>query len=138
MARRQRRRDRAKEQHWRRVVRDWRRSRLSIREFCDWQELSEGSFYAWRRELTKRDKEAAGVAMQAESKRRPAKKNGAASVSPPMFLPVRVVAEPPTRDTSAKPRIEVRLPSGVRLRVPAGYDRQSLADLLTALETRPC
>ena len=51
MAGRRWRRDREKERTWRRRLRDWRRSRLSVREFCDWHALSEPSFYAWRREL---------------------------------------------------------------------------------------
>jgi hypothetical protein len=36
----------AKERHWRRMVRHWRRSGLNVREFCDWQGLSEACFYA--------------------------------------------------------------------------------------------
>jgi hypothetical protein len=39
-------RDLAKERHWRRTVRHWRRSGLNVREFCDWQGLSEACFYA--------------------------------------------------------------------------------------------
>ncbi len=44
-------RDPAKERRWRRVVRDWQASGLSVRQFCRRQGLSEPSFYAWRREL---------------------------------------------------------------------------------------
>ena len=52
-------RDRAKERQWRRIMRHWRSSGLSVRDFCDWQALSEPNFYAWRRELAQRDREAA-------------------------------------------------------------------------------
>ena len=37
-----RRRDQAKERHWRRLLREWRRSGLSVRDFCDWQALADG------------------------------------------------------------------------------------------------
>jgi len=122
MGRKQRRRDPEKERSWRQAVRDWRRSGLSVREFCDWQALSEVSFYAWRRELGKRDREAAS--------RRESRRNGQAT-SAPQFLPVQVVAE---HDPQASGCVEVQLPSGVRLRVPSGFDRQTLCDLLAALE----
>jgi len=50
--------DRGKERFWRRVVGQWRRSGLTIRDFCEQQSLSEPSFYAWRRTIAERDREA--------------------------------------------------------------------------------
>ena len=50
-------RDRGKERFWRRVVRQWRASGLSIRDFCREEGLPEGNFYAWRRILAQRDAE---------------------------------------------------------------------------------
>ena len=52
MAKRQR--DRAKEQQWRRLIAEWRRSQLNIRVFCLQRQLSEASFHAWRRTLAER------------------------------------------------------------------------------------
>lgn len=143
MAQRQRRRDPAKERHWRRIVQRWRRSRLSVREFCDWQELSEASFYAWRRELTKRDREVSGASStEKAASRAAAEQNGSVAFAAPMFLPVQVVPETQTVATGgSSPRtdcIEVHLTSGVRLQVPAGCNRQALVEVLAALETRPC
>jgi hypothetical protein len=141
MARSQRRRDSAKERHWRRIVQQWRRSRLSVREFCDWQELSEASFYGWRRELAKRDREALGSPAAVKSESRVAEPNGLAAARTPAFLPVQVVPETQTVVTGRAPRtdcIEVHLLSGVRLHVPAGCDRWALVEVLAALETRPC
>ena len=131
MVRRQRRRDPEKERLWRRLVKDWRRSGLSVREFCDWQSLSEASFYAWRRELAKRD--------WAATPRGARTMNGptSPSSSPAQFLPVRIVADA-ALDSGASRCLEVQLPTGVRLRIPSGFDRQTLADVLSALETRPC
>ena len=47
--------ERAKEQWWRRQVRQWRSSGLSVRAFAPQQGLSEPSFYAWRRTLAERE-----------------------------------------------------------------------------------
>ncbi len=114
----------AKERRWRRLLRGWRRSGLSVREFCEWHALSEPSFYSWRRELGKRDREAAS--------RRATRRNGLATDTA-QFLPVHVIEEA-VQDPPASRWVEVQLPSGVRLRVPAGFDRQTLADVLAALE----
>ncbi len=56
----------------------------------------------------------------------------------PAFLPVRVVADELAASPRSASRLEVQLPTGVKLRVPAGFDRQTLADVLAALESRPC
>jgi hypothetical protein len=131
MGRRQRRRDPAKERFWRRTLKDWRRSRLSVREFCDWQTLSEASFYAWRRELAQRDRSApARGAQTVNSPTSP-------SLSAAQFLPVQVVADA-VLDSGASRCLEVQLPTGVQLRIPSGFDRRTLADVLAVLETRPC
>jgi hypothetical protein len=124
---RRRRRDPEKERLWRRLVKKWQRSGLNVREFCDWQALSEPSFYAWRRELAIRAREraAAGTARVTER----------ASDDPannPQFLPVQVVADG-SHERETGGCLEVRLPSGVQLRIPSGFDRQTLTDVLSAL-----
>ena len=48
-------RDGSKERFWRRMVRLWRRSDLTIRAFCQLHDLAEPSFYAWRRTLDDRE-----------------------------------------------------------------------------------
>ena len=128
MGRRERGRDREKERGWRRAFKDWRRSGLSVREFCDWRSLSEASFYAWRRELAIRDRE--GEARRASPVNGP-------GTNRPQFLPVHVVADA-ALPSGASRFLEVRLPSGVRLRIPSGFDRQTLTDVLATLEARPC
>jgi len=47
--------DPAREQHWRQLVSEWRASGLSVREFCSQRQVTEATFYAWRRELQRRD-----------------------------------------------------------------------------------
>ena len=140
-------RDLAKERRWRRIVRRWRSSGLSIREFCDWQELSEPLFYAWRRELSKRDREAAaaassnGAATVGRSKR-----NGSTRAPVPAFVPVRVVADESPVESAGPARaggLELHLRGGVRLSVPPECDRALLRDVIACFrgmqpEDRPC
>lgn len=101
-------RDAAKERFWRRVVRHWRHSKLSVRAFCRQQGLRESNFYAWRRTLLQRD------ALDAA------------------FVPVQVVAE----DQPARPRgaVELVLANGRLLRLEPGFDAPTLQRLLTLLE----
>ena len=88
------RRDPAKVRHWRRIVRDWRRSGLSARDFCDWQGLSEPSFYAWRRELALRDREAAsGTSPSGAKSAGRGTQRGSGRAPAPVFVPVRVVPD---------------------------------------------
>ena len=121
-------RDPAKERRWRQLMRDWRMSGLSIRQFCSQHGVSQPSFYVWRRELAKRDQEAAERRRHAASRRsRPA----------PAFLPVQVVASAPDQSERSG-CLEVQLPTNVLLRIPSGFDRQTLTDVLAALESATC
>jgi hypothetical protein len=99
-------RDRTKERRWRRIVREWRKSGLSVGDFCDWQALSEPSFYAWRRELAKRDREAAAVATEITPARddRPVKQDGPSRTPATAFLPVRVVTDGAAEDAASLSR----------------------------------
>jgi len=105
-------RDVAKERFWRRVVERWRRAGISIRAFCRRESLSEPSFYAWRRELRRRDHEKTSVR------------------SRPAFVPVRVAA--------SAPFLELVLAAGRVLRVPPGFDGPTLREVVAALETPSC
>jgi hypothetical protein len=115
MARRQRRIDEGKHEHWRRILQSWRASGLSVRGFCGRRKIPESQFWWWKRRLAERV-EAASV------------KAG------PDFVPVMIV-EPPSPTSAA---IDIRLTSGHRLRVRAGCDRRLLAEVVALLEGRPC
>ena len=101
MAKKQR--DPTREQYWRDLVSQWQASGWSVREFCSRRRVTEASFYAWRRELQRRDPQC------------PAS---------PVFVPVTVV---PT-----KAMVEVRCPSGHVVTV-ANADRDTLQHLFAAL-----
>jgi len=103
-------RDARKEQQWRRWIADWRASGLSVQAFCARYGLSQASFYAWRRELQRRDAEL------------------------PAFVPVRVVgAELPARGSA----LEVVLRGGRTVRVAPGFDAATLQQVVAALEEEP-
>lgn len=122
------RRDAGKERFWRGCVRQWRESGLSVRAFCRREALSEPSFYAWRRELARR--ETSALRSQPPSRpqpRRAAKRGG--------FVPVEVVA---AKLAAPAASIEILLPRGRRLRVRPGFDRETLQTVLEILERRPC
>ena len=105
-------RDSRKEQQWRRWIGQWQRSGLTIRAFCEQHNLSQPSFYAWRRAIQHRD----------------------AALDP--FVPVQFV---PDEQPLSASLIEVVLPGGSTLRVPPRFDAASLRQLLLVLqEGRPC
>jgi len=105
-------RDPKLERRWRDLITRWERSNLTVRDFCAAEGVSEPSFYAWRRELAAREQE-----------------SGPATAPVPTFVPVRVT--PPAV-------IELVLPTGVVLRVPAGADPAAVAQLVAALGASPC
>lgn len=127
--------ERVKEQFWRRTLRLWQRSGLTIRDFCRQQGLAEPNFYAWRRTLAQRE-QATGShrppdrrAKQATTLGRP---SPATSPSrPAAFVPVAVVADRPTT-------VEVVLGQGRVVRVAAGFDPALLLRVLQVLEGASC
>ena len=112
-----------KQRFWQRAVGQWRRSGQSVRQYCRANALSEPSFYAWRRELRQRGR-------SSRATRR-------APRGPASFLPVRVVAAANPFPAAAD-GVEIVLDRQRTVRVGAGFDRQTLADVLAVLEARSC
>ena len=102
--------DLGKEQFWRQVLAQHRRSGLTVLQFCAERGLSGATFYGWQRELKKRDGQATA------------------------FVPVQVV----TDDACGNANVEIVLAAGRRLRVGPGFDPQTLAQVLDVLEGRSC
>ncbi len=121
-----RRASRVKEQFWREHVRRQAAGTLSVRRYCERHELSEPSFYAWRRELARRDalalRPAAVVPRRNEVAEQPAE-----------FLRVHLQPEA----AGGKAPIEIVLPGELRVLVPAGATRGQVRDVLSALGVVP-
>ena len=132
-------RDLKRERFWRAVLRRQPRSGLTVREFCRREQLSEPSYYAWRRALARRDREAQS---------RPGQRGRASSAawltmarrSPtacrPSFQELAILEG--SGRNGAGCCLEIILPDGCRVRVPEEVDRGLLADVLSALEGRRC
>ena len=108
MARRTKRRDPELERFWRRSIAERERSGLSVREHCVRHGVKEANFYAWRREIAKRDRAIAAAVK---------------------FVPLHVRSDA---------IIEVVLSAGVIVRVPVGAEATSVAELVAALRAASC
>ena len=97
----------SKQDVWRRRMRRFSRSRLTVAEFCYREDVSVAAFYQWRRKLVALDPSSAATARAQSQGGLPAQ---VVSGAPNGFVPVRVW------QSSA---IEVRLPNGVLLTLPA-------------------
>jgi hypothetical protein len=89
-----------KEKFWRSLVEEQRRCGLSVRAFCRQKAISEPSFYAWRKELQKRDAEKAAGGGG----------NG-------RLIPVEVIR--PTCENAAPSRDDVKTP--LEICTPGGF-----------------
>jgi transposase-like protein len=110
--------DAGKQRHWLDLVQRWQRSKLTVREFCEYHQLSEASFYAWRRVLRER-----GLIQDP-----PTESNTSAT---PAFVKLTVAAEP-----AAASVVEVVLRDRRLLRVRPGFDADMLLQLVRLLEER--
>lgn len=127
MSKARRRRDESKEQFWRGLVKGFDAKQTTIRRWCADHGVSEPSFYAWRRELKRRDEQ---LARTSRPKQR---------IS---LLPVKVLRAVHSGSKSSAARLIVCLPSKVRLYVTVDQLRCVL-DVLTSAssvepERRPC
>jgi hypothetical protein len=122
------RRDAAKHRFWEECVTRWRKSGLSVREFCRREALAEPSFYGWRRELARRE-------TGEHPSRQPARPQSRRVAKRTTFLPVEVVA---ANFAAPAAGLEIVLPRGRRVRVRPGFDRLTLEAVLDILERRPC
>jgi len=104
-------RDRGKEQVWRKWIGNWRRGTLTVDAFCARYGLSDSAFRYWQRTIAERD---------------------GAPAEMPAFVAVGVATVPMTST------LEVVLGCGRVVRVPAGFDAETLRQLLAVLEVPPC
>lgn len=132
-------RDAAKESRWREQVQAQALSGLSVRAYCRQQQLSEPSFYAWRKELAKREQERQPQVQQASA---PTPSVRAAQATRPTFAEVLlsspVTVSPATVPSTTAALIEIILTAGQRILVAPGFDSPTLQAVLAVLERPRC
>jgi hypothetical protein len=115
----------AKERLWREHVARQAAGGLTVRAYCERHALAEPSFYAWRRELARRD-----AAADRGGRRSPERPSSRAvpfvQLKGPQDFPCPTAV------------IEIVLTGGTVVRVPRGADEGTLAAVLTTLRARPC
>lgn len=120
-----------KESFWLNHIRRWLKSKIGVRDYCDHHRLAEGSFYRWRRTLALR-----GLV--------PWKNSATATSATPAFVSVQVAtltsstASSTAMRSSASSALEVVLGNGRVVRVPTGFDAETLRRLVGTLEERTC
>ena len=108
--------DSGKVQRWRQLIERWQHSGLSVRAFCQRQQLAIPSFYTWRRRLRRDD----GLANH--------------ETTAVTFLPVHVRPD----DTGTQVPLEIVLANGRCLRIPRDFDAAHLREVLRTLEESSC
>jgi hypothetical protein len=105
-------RDPQKERFWRQMLKRWHSSGLTVQAFCRKCQLSQASFYAWRRILAARDAETVH------------------------FAQVQVLADESSPSISPLPQAALELVLGNQrvLRIGASFDATTLRQLLPILE----
>ena len=88
--------DARKHELWRQRLADFRRSKLSVAEFCRSEQLSQASFYQWRRKLAANKSRSRGTSVE-----------HADTPTAEHFLPVEVAAAPA--------RLQFAFPNGAQL-----------------------
>jgi hypothetical protein len=119
--------DPAKEASWRDRIKQWEASGLSIREFCQKQELKETSFHYWRREIKRRDK------------KRPSPKKKAKEEKQISFASVQMTT--PflcSNERLYDNEIEISLSNGSRIRFRSGIASELLREVLRIVGTPTC
>ena len=109
------RRSELKERFWRKLIGGFEAAGGSVRSWCESHGVSEPSFYAWRRDLARRDRATA----ESRTSR---------------FVPVRVESAAPAVAASSDAEVTLLLPSGLRLQTSV----TRLAAVLDVLEARSC
>jgi len=94
--------DSGKERVWRGRLWRFRKSRLTVAQFCRSEGVSDATFYQWQRRLAKRGRE--------DTSQGPKPTRS--------FLPVRVT--PASAPTQEAPPVEIHLPNGTRVCLPCG------------------
>jgi hypothetical protein len=106
-----------KESFWRSHLERQSVSGESIRGYCRWRGLSEGSFHFWRREIANRDRDGTQTCGR----------------GPAGLMAVKIVDEP-SRSSMAAPTLEIECPGGTVIRVREEVSLDVLQRVLRACQ----
>jgi len=101
-------------ERWTRIVREWRKSGLGVRAFCQKHGVPEYGLYAWRR--------------RSRNEKSPERRDGKGA-----FVPVRVVPQ-----GGSSTGLEISFPSGHVLRAGPQVDAETLARAVSLPDRKPC
>lgn len=116
-----RRRDEKRDQYWLDLIAEQKSSDLTITDFCRVKKIHLGSFFSWRKKLSK--------LFPSEPQPIETKTPSAKFVPVELPLPARATFEP---------GVEILLPSGCRIVVPPKFSVDSLRDILCVLKESSC
>ena len=116
--------DIARQDRWLALIRRWQRSQTTIRAFCEHEQVSEASFFWWRRVLRER-----GLLDEPADP-----KTAKTACKPPTFVKLTPAEPEPTPATA----IELVLGDRRVLRVRPGFDAELLLELVRLLEEPSC
>lgn len=116
-------------ERWRAVFREQRSSGLSVAAYCRQARVPQASFHAWRRRLQDGAVPARGASMRRTS-RKPSRNEDAT------FVEIQLPGDLPAAWPETRPAggIELYLPGRRFLVIRPGFDRQTLLELLSALD----
>jgi hypothetical protein len=103
-----------REQFWRDTIAAWKESGQTVTAFCAARGVAEATFFAKRRELTRRDQFSNAPVPPAPNT---------------SFAAVRLIPDP---------TVEIILPGGLLVRIPVSADATAVARLVLALRSAPC
>jgi transposase-like protein len=109
----------SRETFWRRVMADFQRSGLSVREFCRRRKLHESAFYFWRRTIQQRN-----AARPSPRQCRPNRRGGRSAAFVPLVLD----------NMHAAAGITLELRGGRALRLSESFPVERLVEFIFALE----
>jgi len=109
-----------RELRWREIVNRQAESGLSIREFCANEEVSEPSFYAWRKKFRERQNEGADARKPRRAPDDPHNRG--------LFVPLELI--------DAAETLEVVHPLGYRVRIIGDVNPSALRHVIEVLDGR--
>jgi len=127
------RRSAEREAFWRRHVEAHGRSGARVRTYCAQHGLTESAFHYWKRELRRRDGEAATV-----DSRRGDEAGARVESRGPVFAEVAVTAPGLACSAASPSGVEVCVGDGRVVRVARDFDASTLQRVVAALENTAC